>query len=232
MMAKAADTDRATYSWHLPYGFVANFGGKSFGLDDPNTRGRWLRALEGKSPSSWVMPKQQHGAVVLRNFTVTDRLENFCDGLASNDRSLGIAVFSSDCPGLILVSQDSFAIAHCGWRGIAAGIVRNVVNAICLDDYSNVGTLAAFIGPGICQNCYEVGQEVISARHWPRAAQTASQQGRILLDIPLSIELELRALGVKHITRCGICTSCDPQLHSYRKQGSGVVQVLAVHAAE
>src|ERR1700710_2727577 len=125
LMAIAEDTNHATYRWHLPYGFVANFGGKSFGLDDPTTRGRWLRALDDRSPNFWVMPKQQHGSLVLRNFKVTDHLENFCDGLSSSDRSLGLAVFGSDCPGLVLVSRNSFAIAHCGWRGIVAGIVRS-----------------------------------------------------------------------------------------------------------
>lgn len=230
MTAVAEDTNHATYRWRLPYGFVANFGGKSFRLDDPNIRGRWLRSLDDSSPNLWVMPKQQHGSLVLRDFKVTNHLENFCDGFAATDRSLGLAVFGSDCPGLVLVSPNSFAIAHCGWRGIVAGIVKSAVNAICLDERSDIGTLAAFVGPGICRNCYEVGSEVMAAKRWPETAKTTIDE-RIFLDIPLSIALELRGLGVKHITQCGVCTSCDPDLHSYRKQGPGVVQVMAVHAA-
>ena len=42
---------------------------------------------------------------------------------------------------------------HCGWRGLAAGIVERGVGV--------VGAIAAAIGPGIGRCCYEVGDEVL-----------------------------------------------------------------------
>ena len=44
---------------------------------------------------------------------------------------------------------------HCGWRGLAAGIVARGAEA--------VGATDAAIGPGIGPCCYEVGDEVLAA---------------------------------------------------------------------
>ena len=44
---------------------------------------------------------------------------------------------------------------HCGWRGLAAGIVARGAEA--------VGATDAAIGPGIGPCCYEVGEEVLGA---------------------------------------------------------------------
>ena len=43
---------------------------------------------------------------------------------------------------------------HCGWRGLAAGIIARGVEA--------VGATDAAIGPGIGPCCYEVGEEVLA----------------------------------------------------------------------
>ena len=47
------------------------------------------------------------------------------------------------------------AMLHCGWRGLAAGIVARGAEA--------VGATDAAIGPGIGACCYEVGDEVLDA---------------------------------------------------------------------
>jgi len=218
---------RSTYTWRLPYGFVADIGGPAFDLEEPSIRHRWLASLSAPS-KRWVMPKQRHTPKVLSSFVVSDRLENFCDGLATSDASLGLGVFGSDCPGLILLSPKCFCVAHCGWRGIVAGIVKNAVDAhVSLNDGES-DDIVAFIGPGICRRCYEVGPEVMQAGAWSPEATSPSKDDKTLLDLPLSIELELRAAGIGNVMQSSICTACDPSLHSYRHQGSGVVQALVV----
>lgn len=219
---------RSTYTWRLPHGFIADSGGPAFDLEPSENRQRWLQGLTS-SPRRWVMPKQQHGNTVLTQFRVSPLLENRCDGLASDDFNLGLAVFGSDCPGLILVTPFSFAIAHCGWRGIAAGIVSKSVMALTRLG-ANRKDIIAFIGPGICQSCYEVDAAVLDAFEWPtEALAPARRADRQHLDLTHSISAQLAAQGIEQILVSGICTSCDPDLHSHRHQGSGVVQVLAVH---
>ena len=56
---------------------------------------------------------------------------------------------------------------HCGWRGLAAGIVARGCEA--------VGATHAAIGPGIGPCCYEVGDEVLGGLR--RSSGRASPTG-------------------------------------------------------
>jgi copper oxidase (laccase) domain-containing protein len=142
---------------------------------------------------------------------------------------LGLAVFGSDCPGLILISPHAFAVAHCGWRGIAAGIVANATHAMT-ELGAHREQIVAFIGPGICHNCYEVDAEVLNAANWPKdSLTTSSKVDRWQLDLARTIAVQLGELGIQQVLHSRVCTSCDLNLHSHRHQGPGVVQVLAVH---
>ena len=81
---------------------------------------------------------------------------------------------------------------HCGWRGLAAGIVATGAEA--------VGATDAAIGPGIGPCCYEVGDEVLAAfaELGDVADRAASTQGR-MLDLPEVARRLLRAAGVERI---------------------------------
>ena len=72
-------------------------------------------------------------------------------------RTTGLAplVFVADCLPVALAGPGGVAMIHCGWRGLAAGIVERGARA--------VGAAAAAIGPGIGPCCYEVGEEVLAA---------------------------------------------------------------------
>jgi hypothetical protein len=59
----------------------------------------------------------------------------------------------ADCLPVALAGPGGVAMLHCGWRGLAAGIVERGVD--------EVGAEAAAVGPGIGPCCYEVGPEVV-----------------------------------------------------------------------
>src|SRR5204863_2851144 len=77
------------------------------------------------------------------------------DGHVTARRGLVPLVFVADCLPVALAGDGAVAMIHCGWRGLAAGIVERGVNA--------AGATAAAIGPGIGPCCYEVGEEVLAA---------------------------------------------------------------------
>ena len=56
---------------------------------------------------------------------------------------------------MALAGPGGVAMIHCGWRGLAAGIVERGVD--------EVEAQAAAVGPGIGPCCYEVGDEVLAA---------------------------------------------------------------------
>jgi polyphenol oxidase len=97
---------------------------------------------------------------------------------------------------------------HCGWRGLAAGIVERGANA--------VDASAAAIGPGIGPCCYEVGDEVIAAFE---DLGDGVADGR-MLDLPEVARRLLDRAGVGDVAASNLCTSCNPELfYSHRRDG-------------
>ncbi len=125
-------------------------------------------------------------------------------------RSPGMAglVYTADCLPLAVAGPGGAAILHCGWRGLAAGIVACGVEA--------VDATAAAVGPGIGPCCYEVGDEVLAA--FPGLGDGISS-GR-MLDLPEVARQQLRQAGVEEVEIAGLCTRCEEELFfSHRRDG-------------
>lgn len=193
-----------------------------------------LLAAAGLGSHPAVMPRQVHGARVLRLGPAAPAAGEEADAIVAHraDRPVGVPIVrTADCLPILLADSGSAAVAtvHAGWRGTAAGVVRKAV-----DELRRMGIpaerLVAAIGPGIGPCCYEVGPEVESAAaaaltgaHPPLAA------GRHL-DLALANRLQLREAGVRDraIHAAPWCTACRPDLfHSYRRDGPGAGRALA-----
>jgi YfiH family protein len=118
-------------------------------------------------------------------------------------------VLVADCLPVAVVGPGGAAILHCGWRGLAAGIVARGAAA--------VRATHAAIGPGIGPCCYEVGGEVLAA--FAHLGEGVAD-GR-MLDLPEAARRLLAEAGVEEVHSAGLCTSCDPDLFfSYRRDGT------------
>lgn len=116
-----------------------------------------------------VMPRQTHST----NVTVID--EEFLDAsIEAQDTTLEgvdalvtklsgvcIGVNTADCVPIALAAPASgiIAIAHAGWRGTVAGIAQKTVEAMCTLG-ATASDILATMGASICQECFEVGDEV------------------------------------------------------------------------
>jgi YfiH family protein len=128
-------------------------------------------------------------------------------------------VLVADCLPLVMSAPGAVAAIHCGWRGVATGIVRVAVERLCEVGGAAPTDVTAALGPGIHPCCYEVGEEVASAFE-TRGLNAAMKGDR--LDIAAAIRLELVAANVDSsaIADVGICTSCNPDLFfSHRRDG-------------
>jgi len=76
--------------------------------------------------------------------------------------------------------------------------------------------LAAVIGPGIGPCCYEVGDEIADT-YRARFGATALR-GRNL-DLWTVAERVLRESGVRSIERLDVCTACNTEFFSHRRDG-------------
>jgi polyphenol oxidase len=132
------------------------------------------------------------------------------DAHATTVEGIGLLVLVADCVPVALAGDGRVAMLHCGWRGLAAGIVER---ALATFDEAP----AAAIGPGIGGCCYEVGQEVLDAfSDLPGVAR-----GR-MLDLKAVVRAKLREGGVGRVEDVGLCTSCRPDLFFSHRRDRGV----------
>lgn len=141
------------------------------------------------------------------------------DAAITRQMNTPLAIMTADCLPILLCDQQGQEIAaiHAGWRGLMHGIIENTLTK--MQNPSN--HLLAWIGPAICQTCYEVGPEVQQAftNHLPAAEIAFRPQGdRFYADLAKIAELILTAAGVCAIYHSHACTyeSVD-QFYSYRR---------------
>jgi len=130
------------------------------------------------------------------------------DGHVIDRSGLAALVFVADCLPIALAGPDGLAMLHCGWRGLAGGIVGSGAAAIDAE--------AAAIGPGIGPCCYEVGEEVLAAF---APLGTGVADGR-MLDLKEVARRLLERAGVTAVEDSGICTRCEGgTFFSHRGEG-------------
>ena len=99
---------------------------------------------------------------------------------------------------------------HCGWRGLAAGIVERGVEEVGGDGRRD--------RPGIGACCYEVGDEVLEAFR-PLGEGVAA--GRMLDLREVARRLLARAGRRRRSRSADLCTSCEPELFFSHRRDDG-----------
>jgi polyphenol oxidase len=215
--ARAAFSTRLGGTSPAPYESLnlAILTGDDHGLVREN-RARFAGAV-GLDPERVVIARQVHGGDVAAvseppdpspyaNPGAADPPER--DGHVVTEHDLAALVFVADCLPVALAGPGGVAMLHCGWRGLAGGIVERGVEA--------VGATAAAVGPGIGPCCYEVGDDVL-ARFLPLGAGVADGK---MLDLPEVARRLLERAGVADVETAGLCTSCEDELFfSHRREG-------------
>jgi YfiH family protein len=134
-----------------------------------------------------------------------------------------LAVLIADCMPVLLCRRDgaAIAIAHAGWRGLAAGVVEAAFGKL-----GAAGTeVLAWLGPAIGAAHFEVGDEVREAflAHEPAAAAAfvRNAHGRWQCDLYQLAMQRLHALGVTSIYGARRCTFAErDRFYSYRRDGT------------
>jgi YfiH family protein len=160
---------------------------------------------------------QTHGANVFVVDGVTD-IEPSADALITQMPDIALCVLVADCIPLLMWDQQVNVIAavHVGRRGLLNGISTKVVELMRM---MGAQQLQAQIGPSICGQCYEVGEDVYSevvAQHPSTRSQTAF--GKLALDLRSGLAELLSTLEVSTEVVAG-CTAEDPSLFSFRRDG-------------
>jgi polyphenol oxidase len=135
------------------------------------------------------------------------------DAHATALRGVGAMVLSADCLPVALTGAGTtraVAMAHAGWRGLAAGVLERSVSALRV--LGADGALEAAIGPGAGACCYEVGPDVHAA------LGRARPRGKI--DLRAIARERLLAAGVARVHDVDACTICDARFFSHRREAA------------
>jgi len=214
---------RAAFSTRLGGESAGAFESLNLGLftdDSPDAvlanRDRLGAALD-RGPENVLLGHQVHGpgllgrdeAPVPNPYTDLGSRPPQADGQLTANADLTPLVQVADCLPVGLVGDRGVAMLHCGWRGLAAGIVARGAAA--------VGARAAAVGPGIGGCCYEVGREVLEPFE-PLGDGVAD--GR-MLDLSEVARRLLASAGVDDVEVSGLCTSCEPELFFSHRRDRG-----------
>ncbi len=189
---------------------------------------RRVAQVFGKSEADFVCSDQTHTTHVLRvdqsfrGMGVTrERSFSDIDGLITDEPGLILSTFYADCVPLFFVDPRHRAIglSHSGWRGTVGRMGQATLNAMQREFHTDPKDVLAAVGPSICQDCYEVSEDVAQAfaeefiGH-ERDILLEKGGGKYQLDLWKANEIVLREAGVQkeHLAVTNICTCCNPKL--------------------
>ena len=153
------------------------------------------------------------------------------DGLITDVPGITLVTFYADCVPLYLMDQAHHAIglSHSGWRGTVKRMGQVTMDAMKEAFGTRPEDLTVCIGPSICRDCFEVGEEVAEAfaeafdvRYRDELYSANGKPGKYQLDLWKANEIIFREAGVPkgQIHTTNICTMCNSDyLFSHRRVG-------------
>ena len=144
------------------------------------------------------------------------------DGLITNEPGVVLATFYADCVPLYFVDPVSkvIGLSHSGWRGTVADISSETVRLMTEIYGSKPENILAAIGPSICQDCYEVSEDVIEQFRekydrslWEKLFYR-KENGKYQLNLWEACRQNMLSAGIlpEHIEVTDLCTCCNPEI--------------------
>ena len=159
------------------------------------------------------------------------------DGLITDLPDVHLTAFGGDCPPIYIADPVKHAIGlvHAGWKGTLGKIPAKAIERMTIQFGSDPRDLYTAIGPGICIDCYEMGDEVYEQfsdqwgrkaadqifRRYPAFAVDGKEMpgGKYHLDLREANRMTLLESGVSEdrIAISNVCTMCNADIfYSYR----------------
>lgn len=241
-----ADTDL------VRHGFSTRLGGVSKGcfssMDLSFVRGdeeeavrenfRRIGASMGVSCEDMVFSQQTHTTNVRvvteqdRGMGMTRPLEySDVDGLVTNVPGLCLVTFYADCVPLYILDpvRKVIGLSHSGWRGTVGKIGKKTVEMMTKEYGSDPKDILVAVGPSICQDCYEVSEDVIQQFqqnfdpiYWDRIFYQ-KDNGKYQLNLWAANACVFQESGIlkEHMAVTNVCTHCNSDvLYSHRTMGN------------
>ncbi len=180
---------------------------------------KYLKQATGLDIPQVFWRKQVHedGIIVASGVLSDCRKCPDADAFVTNKKGLPMAIRTADCVPVFLYDplKNVIGLAHAGWKGTKVEIAGKTVKTM-LDKFKCQGhDIRAVIGPCIRSCCYQVGEEF--RKDFPE--DIAERDGHLYVDVAATNRRQLVNAGVKeeHILDAGICTYCNLDYFSFRR---------------
>jgi YfiH family protein len=164
---------------------------------------------------------QVHATDVARIDRIEEGVVPRADAAVTRSEGRVCVVLTADCMPLFLADESGrgVAVAHAGWRGMAAGVIEATVRAM----ESDPARLLAWMGPAIGPAAFEVGPEVreafVAVEPNAACAFRAHREGKFLADLYALARQRLARAGVSRVHGGGFCTLREAdRFFSYRRE--------------
>ncbi|MBF0511100.1 MAG: peptidoglycan editing factor PgeF [Candidatus Omnitrophica bacterium] len=204
-------------------------------FDSPLTdcQQRYLRQYAGVDIPEVFWRKQVHGdeVLVLSHGSQDRAIYRACQGadaFITKSLNLPLAIRTADCVPVFIFDpiHKAIGLAHAGWKGTYQQIGVKTIEKMRQAYGSAPAQLKVVLGPAIRSCCYQVGEEFEG--YFPQHVKL--RDGKRYVDI-ISVNCEqLLQGGVKteNIVDSGICTCCDKNYFSFRRQGAQAGRMISL----
>jgi len=190
------------------------------GDDQQDVLENQARASQLVGVQSYCVLDARHGAQV--DFVSEGGIADGCDGMVTTTSGLALMVLAADCVPIVLAdpAHGVIAVAHCGWRGLVAGIVDATVELMYAHGANKI---QAITGPAICVHCYPVQQDCVTQLQAGLPDDIFSSimkmsDNQSFVDVRAGVLSQLGVHGI-HASSIARCTYEDSSLFSYRRNG-------------
>ena len=214
----------------------------SFSREPDNKEGvlenykRMAEAL-GVKEDSFVLSYQEHSTNVrvvgksdMGKGVSVERDYRNIDGLITDERGITLGAFFADCIPLYFYDRKKqvIGLAHSGWRGTCKKMGAVMIDEMAKKIGTDAKDVIACIGPGICQDCYQVSEDVYEefSKNFKsediKSIFREDGEDHFRLSLWKANEIVLKEAGVlpENIFTSNICTACNPDLlYSHRIMG-------------
>lgn len=153
-----------------------------------------------------------------------------CDAIYTDVKQNFLAVGVADCIPVFLYDPVKKIIAgiHSGWMGTKEKILTKTINELIKKFNTDPSDLISYIGPGICQDHYEVGEEV-GILFEENISYRSGEKYYLDLKKDNYYQLLNAGLSNENIEISDLCTFKEKDLlHSYRRDGVRSGRMLGV----
>ncbi|MDR2464623.1 MAG: peptidoglycan editing factor PgeF [Holosporales bacterium] len=175
-----------------------------------------IKSFFSPKATSIVFTEQAHTNVVrvITNVPTEDpsTISDQYDAIVTHCPGVLIGVYTADCVPVLLYSESVIGVIHCGWKGLKAKIIGNVLKT--MNNFGATNIVAA-IGPCIRKKNYVVDESFLE--HFPSEDCNAEMlNGELHVDLPSIARAQLHELT--NVTDIEIDTYDNPNLFfSYRR---------------